>query len=101
MKMALLSWFRLLILEHKLNGLSSPFGKYNRYRRLCLERNAQTIEEKMGIAQEVLNGPGVSTLEAQDNELYIRRHAEQRQEAPPSPVVDRTPQAQPERRQQA
>src|ERR1700728_4634587 len=89
--MAFSSWCRLLILEHKLNGICSPFGKYNRYRRLCLERNSKTTEEKLDVAREVLNGPGVNTLEAQDNELYIRRNEKQKREVKPLRAVGETP----------
>jgi hypothetical protein len=68
-----------------------PFGKYNRYRCWCLKRNARTTEEKLCIAKEVLNGPGVTTLEAQYNELYVRRHEERKGEmVPPLGDLDTT-----------
>lgn len=69
--MTLWSWCKLSVLEWKLYGM---FGRYNRYRRLCLERNARTTAEKLGIAQEVVNGPGINTLEAQYNDLYLEEH---------------------------
>jgi hypothetical protein len=70
--MNILSWFKLFFIEQKLYG---TFGKYNRYRRWCLERNATTSMERLVIAREVLIGPGVNTMEAQANELFLRRHA--------------------------
>ncbi len=79
--MAFVSWCRLRLFERKL--YHGAFGKYSRYRCLCLKRNAQTIQEKIGIATEVLNGPGVNTMEAQYNELYIR----EQQKPKPAAVV--------------
>jgi hypothetical protein len=79
--MGFLSWCELLVLEQRLS--LGPFGKYNRYRCWCLKRNARTTEEKLRIAREVLNGPGVTTLEAQYNELYIQRHEKRKGEVPP------------------
>jgi len=69
--MGFLSWCKLLILEQRLNF--GAFGRYNRYRRWCLERNAKNAAEKLAIANEVFSGPGVSTMEAQANELYLQR----------------------------
>ena len=66
-----------MVLEQRL--YHGPFGKYNRYRCLCLKRNARTAAEKLGIAQEVMVGPGVNTMEAQYNELYIREHETRQQ----------------------
>jgi hypothetical protein len=70
-KLNFVAWCKLLILEQKLNF--GAFGRYNRYRRWCLERNAKSAAEKLAIANEVLNGPSVSTREAQANELYLQR----------------------------
>lgn len=87
--MAFLSWWELLILEQRLS--LGPFGKYHRYRCWCLKRNARTTEDKLRIAKEVLNGPGVTTLEAQYNELYLRRHEERTGEmVPPLGDLDTT-----------
>jgi hypothetical protein len=97
--MAFLPWWKLRILERKL--YQGAFGKYNRYRCWCLKRNAQTTEEKLGIAREVLNGPGVNTMEAQYNELFVRQHEGQKRVVPPPSVVGEPPSAQPERRKQA
>lgn len=63
---------KLFFIEQKLYG---TFGRYNRYRRWCLERNATTTAERLVIANEVLAGPGVNTMEAQANELFLRKHA--------------------------
>ena len=99
--MALWSWWKLLILEQRL--YYGMFGKYNRYRCWCLKRSAKTSEEKLLIAKEVLKGPGVNTMEAQYNELYLRRHEHQKQGVVPPPRVTSTTsaEAQPERKEQA
>lgn len=70
--MAILNRIKLLLLEQKL--YHGAFGKYNRYRCWCLKRNAKTTAERLGIAKEVLAGSGVTTMEAQYNELFVRRH---------------------------
>ena len=67
------SWLKLLILEGQLK--LGAFGKYNRYRCWCLERNANTVAEKLRIARDVLNRPGVSLAESQHNVDYIRQHS--------------------------
>ncbi|HEV3386588.1 MAG TPA: hypothetical protein VG097_17355 [Gemmata sp.] len=74
--MAFLAWWKLWIVERKL--YHGSFGKYNRYRCWCLKRNAETTWEKLVIAKEVLNGPGVNTMEAQYNEQYIHQHQNQK-----------------------
>ena len=71
--MNILAWLRLLILEEKLKF--GEFGKYNRYRCWCLERNIKSIVERIRLAREVLNGPGVSLAESQHNVDFIRRHS--------------------------
>lgn len=71
--MNLLRWLRLLVLEEKLKF--GAFGKYNRYRCWCLERNIKSIAEKIRLAREVLSGPGVSLAESQHNVDFIRRHS--------------------------
>ena len=68
--MALYSWCRLLFLEQK---MQFTFGKYNKYRHLCVDRRAETAVDKLRIADEVWNGPGVNSLEAQAHELYLRK----------------------------
>ncbi len=85
--MSFLARCRLLMLEQKLKGIFGPFGKYNRYRRLCLERNSQSAEDRLRLAQEVLNGPPVSAIEAQDNAIYLREHGRKK------PATVRTPRA--------
>jgi len=86
--MNVFAWFKLWILEQRLNF--GAFGLYNRYRRWCLERNARTVAERIAIAKEVLRGPGVNTMEAQANELYLRR-AEVGRQQQNSSVVQGTP----------
>lgn len=71
--MSILNWLRLWILEEKLKF--GAFGKYNRYRCRCLERNIQSTVEKIGLAREILNGPGVSLAESQHNADFLRRHS--------------------------
>ena len=71
--MAILNCIKLLMLEQKL--YHGAFGKYNRYRCWCLKRNAKTTAEKIGVAKEVLASPGVTTMEAQYNELFVKRHS--------------------------
>ena len=73
MNMAILNRIKLLMLEQKL--YHGAFGKYNRYRCWCLKRNAKTPVEKLGVAKEVLASSGVTTMEAQYNELFVRRHS--------------------------
>ena len=70
--MLFFSWCNLLFLEQKLQF--GEFGKYNRYRYLCLKRQPKNTVERLRIAKEVLDGPGVNTMEAQANELYLRNH---------------------------
>ena len=71
--MNILRWFRLLILEQRLKF--GAFGKYNRYRCWCLERNVKTVAEKLALAREVLAGPGVSLAESQHNVDFIRKYS--------------------------
>lgn len=78
--MALFSRLKLLLLERRL--YHGTFGKYNRYRCWCLKRDARTTEEKLRIAKEVLSGPGVNTMEAQYNELYLRRRHQEQEQGP-------------------
>jgi hypothetical protein len=68
--MAILAWIRLLILEQRLGFI---FGKYNKYRRLCLEQNARSARERLRIAQEVWSGPQVNVLEAWWNAIVLRQ----------------------------
>ncbi len=86
--MAFFSWCRLFGLEQKLKF--GEFGKYNWYRCLCLKQHAKTSEEKLRIAREVLDGPGVNTMAAQANEAYLRRHQESRHRASESEGVQPT-----------
>jgi len=44
-----------------------------------MERNAKTSGERLGIAKEVLAGPGVTVMEAWSNELFLRKHTSSRE----------------------
>jgi hypothetical protein len=66
--MNILNSLKLFLLEQRLYG---AFGRYNRYRRWCLERGAKTTSQRLAIAEVALSGPGVNTLEAQANELFL------------------------------
>lgn len=74
--MSFLSRLKLLVLEQKL--YYGAFGKYNRYQCRCLKQNATTTAEKLRVARQVLQGPRVNTMEAQYNELFIKRHASEK-----------------------
>lgn len=91
--MNILNWLRFLILEEKLKF--GAFGKYNRYRCLCLERNVKSTTEKIRLAREVLNGPGVSLAESQHNADFIRRHSVAARKSA-SPAPESTPAVNPE-----
>jgi hypothetical protein len=71
--MNIFSRLRLLLLEQKLKF--GAFGKFNRYRCWRLERNVNSITDRIRLAREVLNGPGVSLAESQHNVDFIRRHS--------------------------
>ncbi|HEX5471088.1 MAG TPA: hypothetical protein VFW73_04345 [Lacipirellulaceae bacterium] len=66
----MLERLQLLMLEQKL--YHGPFGKYNRY-RCCFKRMATTTTEKLAVAKSVIAGPGVTTIEAQYNEIFLHR----------------------------
>ncbi len=70
--MAFISRLKLLAAECRL--YYGAFGTYNRYRCWCLKKNAKTVAEKLGVVKEVLEAAGVNSMEAQYNELYVRRH---------------------------
>ena len=88
------AWLRLKILEEKLKF--GAFGKYNRYRCWCLERNAKTITEKLSLAREVLSSPGISILESQHNVSYLRKHSTAAKKAKSQPAKENAPAANPE-----
>ncbi len=67
-----MNWLRLQYLEAQLTF--GEFGKYKKYLRLCHERKAATAAAKVGIAQEVLDGPGVNSLESWGNAIYLKEH---------------------------
>lgn len=81
--MNILDRLRLFILEEKLKV--GAFGKYNRYRCWCLERNVTSVAEKLGLAREVLAGPGVGLAESQHNTDFIRKHLDATQKATSRP----------------
>ena len=74
--MRLFSWLMLHLLEQRL--YHGAFGKYNRYRRYCCERDANTTKEKLAVAIEVLSSSDVSSIEAHDNDLYLLSKARER-----------------------
>jgi hypothetical protein len=73
--MSIIARLKLWWAEEKLNV--GAFGKYNRYRRWCIERNAMSSSEKLAIANEVLSGLCVGVMEAQANELFLSRHRDE------------------------
>jgi len=64
------TFIKLKWLELKLTG---EFGQQTKYRRLCLERNATTIAEKLRIAEEVA-GRGVGVFECWAHSIYLKKH---------------------------
>jgi hypothetical protein len=68
-----MSYFTLKYLELKL--AFGEFGKQKKYQRLCLERNATTTAARLEIAKEVLDGPGVNSLESWAHDTYLKEHA--------------------------
>lgn len=70
--LAMITWFKLKRLENKL--VFGEFGKHMKYRRLCLERNARTNAAKLQIAQKVIAGRGVNSLECWAHMIYWKEH---------------------------
>jgi hypothetical protein len=68
-----MNWFRLKCLEFQLTF--GEFGKLKKYQRLCLERKATTAADRMKVAQEVLAGHGVNSLESWAHDLYLKKHS--------------------------
>lgn len=67
-----MNWFRLKYLEALAFG---EFGKQKKYLRLCHEGKAITTAAKLKIAQEVLDGPGINSLESWVHDLYLKKHS--------------------------
>ncbi len=67
-----MTWFRLKYLEFKL--AFGEFGKHKKYLRLCHERKAATTADRVKIAQEILDGPGVNSLESWAHDIYLKTH---------------------------
>jgi hypothetical protein len=67
-----MNWLRLKFLDARL--AFGEFGKHKKYLRLCHERKASTTADKLKIAQEVLDGPGVNSLESWAHALYLKAH---------------------------
>ncbi len=67
-----MNWFRLKHLEFRL--AFGEFGKQKKYLRLCHEREATTTAARVKIAQEVLDGPGINSLESWAHHLYLKEH---------------------------
>jgi len=68
-----MNWFRLKFLENKL--AFGEFGKHKKYLRLCHEREATTTAARVKIAQEVLDGPGINSLESWAHDIYLKEHS--------------------------
>jgi hypothetical protein len=68
-----MNWFRLKRLEAQL--AFGEFGKHKKYLRLCHERQATTTAAKVQIAQEVLDGQGVNSLESWAHDIYLKEHS--------------------------
>jgi hypothetical protein len=68
-----MNWLRLKRLEFKLTF--GEFGRLKKYLRLCHERKATTTADRVKIAQEVLDGPGINSLESWAHDLYLKAHS--------------------------
>lgn len=62
-----MTWPTLKYLEFRL--AFGEFGKQKKYLRLCDERSATTTADRLKIAQEVLDGPGINSLESWAHDL--------------------------------
>lgn len=67
-----MNWFRLKRLEAQL--VFGEFGKHKKYLRLCHERKAATTADRVTVAQDVLDDPGVNSLESWAHHLYLKEH---------------------------
>jgi hypothetical protein len=67
-----MNWLRLKYLENKL--AFGEFGKHKKYLRLCHERKATTSADRVKIAQEVLDGPAINSLESWAHDIYLKQH---------------------------
>ena len=68
-----MNWFRLKRLEFQL--AFGEFGKQKKYLRFCHKRKATTTAERLKIAQEVLDGPGINSLESWAHDIYLKEHS--------------------------
>lgn len=67
-----MTWLTLKYLEFRL--AFGEFGKQKKYLRLCHEQRATRTADKVKIAQEVLDGPGINSLESWAHDLYLKQH---------------------------
>jgi hypothetical protein len=68
-----MNWLRLKYLENKL--AFGEFGKHKKYLRLCHERKAISAADRLKIALEVLDGPGVNSLESWAHHIYLKEQS--------------------------
>ena len=68
-----MNWLRLKSLEAQL--AFGEFGKHKKFLRLRHERNATTTADRVKVAQEVLDGPGVNSLESWAHAIYLNEHS--------------------------
>ena len=68
----MITWLKRMWLDAKLTF--GEFGKHKKYMRLCVERDAATDAAKLQIAEEVIAGRGVNSLESWAHHVYLRQH---------------------------
>jgi hypothetical protein len=68
-----MNWLRLKYLEAQL--AEGEFGKHKKYLRLCHELKATTTADRMKIVDEVLDGPGINSLESWTHDIYLKEHS--------------------------
>ena len=68
----MITWLRLKWLEAKLTF--GEFGKHRKYMRLCVERGASSSAAKLQIAEAVIAGRGVNSLESWAHHVYLSQH---------------------------
>jgi hypothetical protein len=68
-----MNWLRLKYLEFQL--AFGEFGKHKKYLRFCHERKATTSADRVKIAQDVLDGPAINSLESWAHAIYLKEHS--------------------------
>jgi hypothetical protein len=68
-----MNWLRLKSLEAQL--AFGEFGKQKKYLRLCHERKATVSADRVKVAQEVLDGPAINSLESWAYHIYLKEHS--------------------------